>query len=238
MPQPIPSYLIALGVGDLAFQPARSEDRHLGRAFAVGQSGLVRICRHREAMIEATEKLGSGLIDGVATTSWSCPPVSRSAGWKTPGSHSPRRPSVIAGDRSLVALVAHELAHSWSGQPGHQRHLARLLAERRVHGLSRTADRRGCFRGGTGQASRPSSASRSFAKTWPGCPSPDQILHIQLDGRDPDDGMTQVPYEKGALVPHARSSTGVRPRPIRSVPPKNTSTGTPSRASSTERLPR
>jgi hypothetical protein len=30
-------------------------------------------------------------------------------------------------------------------------------------------------------------------------PKKDQILHIDLAGRDPDDGMTQVPYEKGAL---------------------------------------
>ncbi|MDP9170953.1 MAG: leukotriene A4 hydrolase C-terminal domain-containing protein, partial [Acidobacteriota bacterium] len=30
-------------------------------------------------------------------------------------------------------------------------------------------------------------------------PPKDQILNINLDGRDPDDGMTQIPYEKGAL---------------------------------------
>ena len=30
-------------------------------------------------------------------------------------------------------------------------------------------------------------------------PEKDQILHIDLTGRDPDDGMTRVPYEKGAL---------------------------------------
>ncbi len=29
-------------------------------------------------------------------------------------------------------------------------------------------------------------------------PKKDQILHIDLTGRDPDDGMTRVPYEKGA----------------------------------------
>lgn len=26
-------------------------------------------------------------------------------------------PSILAGDRSLVSLIAHELAHSWSGSP-------------------------------------------------------------------------------------------------------------------------
>ena len=29
--------------------------------------------------------------------------------------------------------------------------------------------------------------------------SSDTVLHINLDGRDPDEGMTQVAYEKGAL---------------------------------------
>ena len=30
-------------------------------------------------------------------------------------------------------------------------------------------------------------------------PERDQILHIDLKGRDPDDGLTDIPYEKGAL---------------------------------------
>src|SRR5581483_9150439 len=31
-------------------------------------------------------------------------------------------------------------------------------------------------------------------------PKRDQILHIDLAGRDPDDGATEIPYEKGALL--------------------------------------
>ncbi len=30
-------------------------------------------------------------------------------------------------------------------------------------------------------------------------PPADQILHIDLKGRDPDDGATDIPYEKGSL---------------------------------------
>jgi len=33
-----------------------------------------------------------------------------------------------------------------------------------------------------------------------GLPERDRVLHVDLDGRDPDDGMTLVPYEKGALM--------------------------------------
>ena len=55
-------------------------------------------------------------------------------------------PTILAGDRSLVSLVAHELAHSWSGQPGDQRHLERLLAQRGVHHLLREPDHGGGLR--------------------------------------------------------------------------------------------
>ena len=48
-------------------------------------------------------------------------------------------------------------------------------------------------------------------------PEKDQILHVDLNGRDPDDGMTQVPYEKGALfLRYARAD--VRPGAIRRLP--------------------
>jgi hypothetical protein len=30
--------------------------------------------------------------------------------------------------------------------------------------------------------------------------SPDTVLHVDLTGRDPDDGMTEIPYEKGAAL--------------------------------------
>ena len=33
-----------------------------------------------------------------------------------------------------------------------------------------------------------------------GLPEQDRVLHIDLTGRDPDDGCTLVPYEKGALL--------------------------------------
>ena len=45
-------------------------------------------------------------------------------------------------------------------------------------------------------------------------PDKDQILYVDLDGRDPDDGMTQIPYEKGSLfLTDARAN--VRPGPPR-----------------------
>src|ERR1039457_6488139 len=33
-----------------------------------------------------------------------------------------------------------------------------------------------------------------------GLPEADRVLHLDLTGRDPDEGCTLVPYEKGALL--------------------------------------
>ena len=43
-------------------------------------------------------------------------------------------------------------------------------------------------------------------------PPADQILHVNLAGRDPDDGATRIPYEKGALFLRQIESAFGRPR--------------------------
>ncbi len=47
-------------------------------------------------------------------TCWCCRRHFPTVAWKIRASRS-SRPTIIAGDKSLVILVAHELAHSWSG---------------------------------------------------------------------------------------------------------------------------
>ena len=104
-------------------------------------------------------------------------------------------PTILAGDRSLVSLVAHELAHSWSGNlvsnatwrdfwlnEGFTTYLERRIIES-VYGRER-ADMEAVL----GLAELRDEIYR--------LPMKDQILHIDLTGRDPDDGMTRVPYEK------------------------------------------
>lgn len=111
MPQPIPSYLLAIGIGEL-------EARTLGARSAVyAEPQRIDAAAHEfadtEKMIAAAESLyGSyrwGRYDMLVL------PPSFPIG----GMENPRltflTPTVIAGDRSLVDLVAHELAHSWSG---------------------------------------------------------------------------------------------------------------------------
>jgi hypothetical protein len=107
-------------------------------------------------------------------------------------------PTVIAGDKSLVSLLAHELAHSWSGNlvsnatwrdfwlnEGFTVYLERRILEA-VYGKAR-ADAEAVL------------GRRSLDRELADLPKPDQVLHVDLKGRSPTDGLTDVPYEKGAL---------------------------------------
>jgi len=111
MPQPIPSYLLAIGIGEL-------EARTLGgRTGVYAEPGRIAAAAHEfadtEKMVAAAESLYGpyrwGRYDMLVL------PPSFPIG----GMENPRltflTPTMIAGDRSLVDLIAHELAHSWSG---------------------------------------------------------------------------------------------------------------------------
>ncbi|XYJ10266.1 M1 family metallopeptidase [Telluria sp. B2] len=111
MPQPIPSYLLAIGIGEL-------EARTLGSRTGVYAEPLrIKAAEYEladtEKMVEAAESLYGpyrwGRYDMLVL------PPSFPIG----GMENPRltflTPTMIAGDRSLVDLIAHELAHSWSG---------------------------------------------------------------------------------------------------------------------------
>jgi leukotriene-A4 hydrolase len=194
MEQPIPSYLIALAVGDLAFQPT-------GRRTGVWAepSVLPKAAAEfadMEKMLEAAENL-------YGPYRWNrydvlvLPP-----GFPFGGMENPRltfaTPTIIAGDKSLVSLVAHEMAHSWSGNlvtnatwsdfwlnEGYTVYIERRIVEELY---------------GPGRAEMEAALGwQELQEELKSHPSADQILHVNLEGRDPDDGATQIPYEKGAL---------------------------------------
>src|SRR5262249_31790782 len=109
-------------------------------------------------------------------------------------------PTILAGDRSLTSVIAHELAHSWSGNlvtnatwrdfwlnEGFTTYFENRIMET-LYGRERAAMLQSLGR-------RDLLEKLAETKDRPG----DQVLHIDLTGRDPDEGATSVPYEKGAL---------------------------------------
>ena len=194
MDRPIPPYLIALAVGELKFQP-------LGPRTGVwAEPEVLARAAHEfadtERMVAATEATFGpyrwGRYDLLVL------PASFPFG----GMENPKltfaTPTVLAGDRSLVALVAHELAHSWSGNlvtnatwndfwlnEGFTVYLERRIVET-VYGLDRRK-----MEDVLGIGELRADLARLDAR--------DGKLKLDLFGRDPDDGMNQVAYEKGAL---------------------------------------
>lgn len=194
MSQPIPSYLLALAVGDLAFRPLGSRTGVYAEPSVVEAAASEFV--DTEAMIKAVEaRFGNyrwGRYDLLVL-----PPSFPFGGMENP-KLTFATPTILAGDRSLVSLVAHELAHSWSGNlvtnatwrdfwlnEGFTVYLERRIVED-VFGPDRAA-------------MESVLGLRELRQELAEFSPRDQVLHIDLSGRDPDDGMTRVPYEKGAL---------------------------------------
>ncbi|NIV16635.1 MAG: aminopeptidase, partial [Aliifodinibius sp.] len=111
MPQPIPSYLMALAVGEIDYRPMSPITAVYANS-TIADAAAYEFGNTQE-MIQAAEKLYGpyqwGEYDILVL------PPSFPFG----GMENPRltfvTPTIIAGDRSLTNLIAHELAHSWSG---------------------------------------------------------------------------------------------------------------------------
>jgi aminopeptidase N len=111
MPQPIPSYLIAIAVGDIDFQPISEKIGVYSEDYIL--SDAAREFEDAPRMVEANESL-YGPYRWDRYDMLVLPPS-----FPIGGMENPRltflTPTVIAGDKSLTNVVAHELAHSWSG---------------------------------------------------------------------------------------------------------------------------
>lgn len=194
MPQPIPSYLIALAVGDLHFKSMGE------RTGVYSEKGILDAAAAEfadtESMLIATEK-------AFGPYSWDrydlliLPPSFPFGGMENPRL-SFITPTVIAGDKSLVSLIAHELAHSWSGNTvtnatwrdlwlneGFTTYLTYRIMQM-VYG-----DERFEMEAVLGR--------QDLQADIDSLPANDQIMAIDLRGRDPDDVFSNIPYEKGAL---------------------------------------
>jgi leukotriene-A4 hydrolase len=194
MPQPIPAYLLAIAAGDIDF---RSFSRNTG---VYSEPSVVDKAHHEfvdiPKMIAAAESL-------YGPYRWSrydilvLPPS-----FPYGGMENPRltflTPTLVAGDRSLVSVVAHELAHSWSGNlvtnatwndfwlnEGVTTYIERRIDEKLYgHDFSEME----YLLGGD-------DLRNELKELAP----EDQGLQINWAEKNPDEAPSVVPYEKGAL---------------------------------------
>lgn len=195
MAQPIPSYLMALAVGDVEF---REVGAHTG-VYATPE--LIEAAAYEFAEMEDLLVAAEGLYGPYAWERYDLlvlPPAFPFGGMENPRLTF-ATPTILAGDRSLVSLVAHELAHSWSGnlvtnatwddfwlnegftvyfeqrimEAVYGRDISEMLATLSHQGLVDEVD--------------------AILDLNPD----DTHLKLHLKDRNPDDGMTAIAYDKG-----------------------------------------
>ncbi|MGS2721855.1 M1 family metallopeptidase [Paraglaciecola aestuariivivens] len=194
MPQAIPSYLIALAVGDLHFK-AMGERTGVYSEKGILDAAAAEFADTEEMLIVTEKNFGPYSWDRYDLLI--LPPSFPFGGMENPRL-SFITPTVIAGDKSLVALIAHELAHSWSGNTvtnatwrdlwlneGFTTYLTYRIMQM-VYG-----DKRFEMEAVLGRQDLQADIEALAPQ--------DQIMAIDLRGRDPDDVFSNIPYEKGAL---------------------------------------
>lgn len=197
MDQRIPAYLLALAVGDFNF---KALDKRTGvYAENVTLDKAVNEFVDLPKMLDAAENL-------YGPYAWEqydvivLPPSFPFGGMENPRITF-ATPTILAGDRSLTALIAHELAHSWSGNlvtnatwndfwmnEGFTVYFESRIMEA-LYGKD-FADMQTLL--------GVEDLKETIAEL--GEMSEDTHLKLNLAGRDPDDGMNDVAYEKGRLL--------------------------------------
>lgn len=194
MPQAIPPYLLAIAVGDLEFKAMSAQTGVYAEAYIL--EAAAKEFASTQQMIDVTEQLYGdyrwGRYDLLIL-----PPSFPFGGMENPVL-SFITPTVVAGDGSLVNLIAHELAHSWSGNlvtnatwqdlwlnEGFTSYVENRIMEQ-VFGTDRAIME---------QALAVQDLKQELASMDPD----DSRLYLDLKGRDPDDAFSGVPYTKGQL---------------------------------------
>lgn len=196
MKQPIPAYLLALTVGDIEFKSISTQSGIYAEPSLVDTAAWE--FADMQKMITAAEDLyGPYRWDRYDVIV--LPPSFPFGGMENPRLTF-ATPTILAGDRSLTSLIAHELSHSWSGnlvtnatwndfwlnegftvyfetrimEKLYGRDFSEMLASLDLQKLKEEA-----------------------ASIAAGEHPEDTRLKLDLKGRNPDDGMTDIAYNKG-----------------------------------------
>jgi aminopeptidase N len=198
MNQAIPVYLIALAVGDLAY-------KKLGKNCGVyTEPSMLRDVAWEFADLNKMLRTAESIYGKYSWEQYDVIVLPYS--FPFGGMENPRltfaNPTLITGDRSLVSVIAHELAHSWSGNlvtnatwddfwlnEGFTVYFENRIMESiygkeiaDIHALIEFQE-----------------LENEIKEIHEGNYPEDTYLKLALNGRDPDDGMTQIAYVKGAF---------------------------------------
>ncbi|QTD47580.1 M1 family metallopeptidase [Sulfidibacter corallicola] len=192
----IPPYLIALAAGEIEFKAISD------RCGVYAEPAVLEKAAWEFADMEKMMKAAEGLYGEYRWERWDTivlPPSFPFGGMENP-MLTFATPTLLAGDRSLVNVMAHELAHSWSGNlvtnatwsdfwlnEGFTVYFERRIVEE-LYGKE-TAQMHTLLgqRELHHEIAEMGAKNKEFAK-----------LFQDLSGHDPDDAFSSVPYEKGA----------------------------------------
>jgi leukotriene-A4 hydrolase len=208
MEQPIPAYLMALAIGDFGFKAVGPRTGVYAEPELLDAAAW-EFADMEDMLVTAEDLYGKYVWDRFDVIV--LPPS-----FPFGGMENPRitflTPTVLAGDRSLTAIIAHELAHSWSGNlvtnatwddfwlnegftTYFEGRIMEALYGKSYFEMSRSLDYQGLVEHiemlkGKGQGK-------------------DTHLRLDLAGRDPDGAVGPVAYDKGALfLSHIEQTVG------------------------------
>jgi leukotriene-A4 hydrolase len=196
MEKPIPSYLFAFAVGALASHELGPRSRVWAEP-ALVEKAAWEFAEVDRMLTQAETLLGPyvwGRFDVLVL-----PPSFPYGGMENP-TLTFLTPTVLAGDRSLVNVLAHELAHSWTGNL-----VSNATAEDfwLNEGFTVFVERRllAVLEGPESVALHSAMGRQTLADAVAGFRDRPGLtrLRTHLAGVDPDDAYSQVPYEKGFL---------------------------------------
>jgi len=196
MAQPIPSYLLAIAAGDLVYAPISA------RSGVWAEPAMVHAAASEfadtEKMMQVAEKLYGpyrwGRYDLLVL-----PPSFPFGGMENPRMTF-ATPTVIVGDKSLVSLVAHELAHSWSGNLVTNASWKNIWLNEGFTTYVQGRITEALYGDELAEMERQIDQEEFAREIKSGEIAPaDQVLALPaLTGRDPDDALGDTAYTKGA----------------------------------------